>query len=155
MLNPRLAMSVYPCRTIFYRNARYSDGAVDCKLVELCMFRGCESSFNSKVDGSGASDNFSFPYVFPRNRMINISYLQPKYVRVLRSSYTNNEHIATLHRKLTFSSFSDEEEIVMDACSLEEKAHMAVSYTLYNSSFYFYRPTIHKVRLHSHFLPLL
>lgn len=120
------------------------------------MFRGCESYFNSKVDGSGASDNFSFPYVFPRNRMIkSISYLHPKYVIVVRSSYTNNEHIATLHRKLTFSSFSDEEEIVMEACSLEEKAHMAVFYTLYNSSFYFYGPTIHGVRVHSHFLPLL
>lgn len=127
-----------------YRNTRCPDGTVDCKLVELGMFGGCESSLNSKSDNTYGSDSdSSFPSVFTRSRMtMAIFHYDPKYVRVVRPVYTYDKHLASLSEKLTFSSSSDEEEVVLEVCYVEEQTHISVSKSSFTLSFYFYIPTI-------------
>lgn len=71
-----------------------------------------------------------------------IFHYDPKDVRVVRPVYTYDKHLASLSEKLTFSSFRDEEEVVLEVCYMEEQTHIYVSKASFTSSFYFYIPTI-------------
>lgn len=107
------------------------------------------SSLNSENDKSGGSDNASsFNFIFLTNRMImDISDPKPKDVMEVESAYTTDNHICSLRRQLTFSSFVDEEEVILEACSLEEREHVAVSDASTTSYFYFYLPIIRKLKV--------
>lgn len=60
---------------------------------------------------------------------------KPKDAREVRFSYTTEDHLASLHEQLTFSSCGDEEEVILEVFSMEEKAYMATSKTYSNSFF--------------------
>lgn len=45
-----------------YRNAKYADWTIDCKLVKLDMFGSCESSVSSDSDNIGGINNGHFRY---------------------------------------------------------------------------------------------
>lgn len=134
----------------FDRNARRPNETVDCRLVELGMFISCDSSLNSESDISGGSDNdSSFPSIFPRSgKIMATSNPDPKDVREVGSVYIIEDHIDSLRYQLAFSSTNDEEEYVLDECSLEEKVNMVAFDANSTSSFYFYLPTIHEVEVH-------
>lgn len=74
-----------------------------------------------------------------------ISNSAPQDVRAIRLAYTIDDHIAFLHQQVTFSSSSDKEEVVLEACSLGERTHMPASNATYTFNFYFYLPTIREV----------
>lgn len=68
-------------------------------------------------------------------------------MRVVRFSYTIDNHITSLNLKITFTSSSDV-EVILEACFLKERFHLVVSDASYTYSFYFYIPTTHEVRVH-------
>lgn len=139
-----------------YMSVRHLDRTFGCRLVELGMFGVCESSLNSMSDKSGWSENdSSFYYVFLRDRKITASSDRKcKNVREVGSVYTTGDHKVSFQQKLSFSNFDDEDEVVLQTCSLAKKANMAASNTYSSSCFYFYFLSFRRMGFDSHFLPL-
>lgn len=101
-----------------HRNSRHHDWTIACKLVELDMFGSCMIYLNYDSDsGGGTSSDSLFPYIFQRNnKIMAISNIEVKDVREVGPIYTCNDQIAPLRQQLGFSS-SDEEEVILEACS--------------------------------------
>lgn len=63
---------------------------------------------------------------------------EPKDVREVGSIYKNVDLITSFEQQLTFSYSDDEEKVILEACSLAERANMVIFDTYSTSSFYFY-----------------
>lgn len=61
---------------------------------------------------------------------------EPKDVREVESVYTIDDHIVCLHEQLGFSTSNDEEEVVLEVLSMEERDIMATSDA--SSTYFFY-----------------
>lgn len=73
------------------------------------------------------------------------SDLELKDVSKVKSFYTNEDQITSLRQRLNFYVSSDDEEVILEACSSVERANMDASEDSHIPSFYFYLPNIREI----------
>lgn len=99
---------------------------IDYKSMELGVFNSCESSTISDSNGSGGSDNYSFPpSFFSRNNKLMVSYNpEHKGIENFETHYISEERTTFFRRHVNLSSSSDEPEVIQEVRSMTKRANM-------------------------------